>query len=143
MLFIWLEMKQLLSIFFLVGIGLCVVFAIQAHIRADDTVAIAHEAFDEINEFRRDCEWASLEWDEELAELALQHSQYMNETKQLVHSGYPYRENILLGAGEFPSGSSIVGVWLKSYPHFCNMTGNDITRGAVGIAGKYATFLAR
>jgi len=120
-----------------------VAMAIWAFIRQSDTVGIAHEAFDEINALRVEHGLPELLWDEELAGLAVKHSEYMNKTRDFSHSNYNYVENILENSGGYPSGNSVVMPWKHSSGHYFNMLDSDIHSGAIGIVGDYATFLAR
>lgn len=103
---------------------------------------VARQAFGEINECREEIGISKLQPDKELAVLTLKHSQYMNDTGELEHSGFP-GENILRGRGSFYNGESIVEEWMRSPHHRINLMREDIQYGAVGVVGNYATFMAR
>jgi uncharacterized protein YkwD len=142
-------MKKAFAIFLLIvfggGVVFCAFMAIDASRRASDTVGIAHEAFDEINKLRSEQGVPQLTWDTELEKLAIAHSQYMNDTGKFEHSNYSfsYAENILQGTGGFPSGNSVVTPWRTSPGHYMNMISPDMSWGAIGIVGDYATFMGR
>jgi uncharacterized protein YkwD len=144
--------KFFIYIFALVAIGamgFCIYMMIDAFIRQSDTAGIAHEAFNIINEYRQSNGIQPLIWDEDLEELAIRHSKYMNDTNDFSHSSYGYAENILqssgamFGGGVFPSGENIVGEWQRSYGHNLNLLDSRLHYGAIGVVGDYATYLAR
>ncbi|MFC2020345.1 CAP domain-containing protein [Chloroflexota bacterium] len=139
----------LLLSFGLVGVG--VIFDVFEN---QETVSEAHEAFELINDIRREVGLPILAWDGELEQLAIKHSRFMKDTKQFEHSDYNLVENILtttttvngiidLGIASFPDGKSIVEPWRDSPGHYANIVNNDIRFGAIGVVDNYATFLAR
>lgn len=107
-----------------------------------DTEALALEAFEEINQVRVESGLSKLSWDNELATLAVKHSQYMDDTGDFEHSDFP-GENILWGVDYCSSGYDVIVEWLKSPFHHRNLMRDDIHSGAIGVAGNYATFMAR
>ncbi len=124
----------------------CVYMMIDAFNRQQDTISVAHEAFNIINEYRLENGLASLSWDNNMEQEAIQHSQYMDDTKHFVTSNHNYNELILEGSGAslnasaFPSGNSIFIEWKHYSSVILNST---LTNGAIGIAGNYASFFAR
>ena len=126
-------------------------------IREKNTLGLAHETFNEINSLRLENGLSELIWDAELAKLSVEHSKYMNRIKSLEHSNNGYVENILGYPGTsstevettftgdlFESGGSeIVNVWKFSALHNANMLDNNVQKGGIGLAGNYATFMAR
>lgn len=131
------------------GVVICGYFAVTGYLRAAKPDMIAQEAFDYINEERAGEGLRELIWDDELAELALRHCEYMDETGNFEHSDLPYVENILDSWGALPGASAfdnswqIVGEWIRSPQHCANLFDPDISQAAIGIKGNYATFLAR
>lgn len=136
-------MSKLFILLGLAGLICCLVLGVNAWVRASDTVGIAKEAFDLINEKRVEMDRPALIWDDELATKAIQYSQHMKDTGEFIHSDMNYVENILHSDGGFPSGNNVYNPWLISYGHFSNMVDSDLQYGAIGIVGEYATFLAR
>jgi len=142
-------MRKLFTLILIGGLVFCGYMAVDAFIRQSNTVGIAREAFVLINEYRQANGIAPLVWDDNLEELAIKHSRYMNDTGDFSHSHYGYAENILkssgaiLGGGAFPSGHSIVVEWQHSYLHNLNLLDSRLHYGAIGVAGNYATYLAR
>lgn len=117
--------------------------AVDSHIRAQDTVGVAHEAFDYINEERKSDGIHPLVWNSELERLAIKHSQWMKDNDMLVHSSYKYAECVLQGGDIFSNGWQVYHPWRDSWRHASIMCDSEYTRGAIGIVDKYATFLAR
>lgn len=113
------------------------------YIRAQDTVAVAHEAFDIINEDRTSRNMPALEWDNNLEELAIKHSQWMKDNDLLIHSDYKYAECILKGGDIFDNGYQVYHPWRDSYRHYAIIIDSKYRYGAVGIVGQYATLLLR
>lgn len=136
-------MKIFFSIMAIGTILFCSYMAISGYIRSRDTVGIAQEAFNLINEQRAKSNLPALTWDNDLEQLAIKHSQYMNDTGDFSHSNYGYVENILKGAGVFSYGEQVYHPWQYSYLHYMNMMDSRIHYAAIGIVGEYATFLAK
>ena len=141
-------MKLFLAIIALLG---CLVYAgvltfgiapILLTDRDRDVMVVSQEALAKINEYRSQAGINSLVWDDELAELALSHSQAMDESGRFYHSAHPYNENILEG-GFYSTGEPIAELWKESPAHYRVMMSQYIDSGAVGISGSYATFMAR
>jgi uncharacterized protein YkwD len=115
----------------------------------EETKVIALEAFDLINAERTEVGAPVLQWDPELAKLAEAWSNYMQETRDFRHSGYPYAECIVEGWGsnEFSfllSGEDVISPWSTSPSHWQILMDKTMHYGAVGVAGDdYATFLMR
>lgn len=123
--------------------------------RCSDTQGVAKIAFEKLNEYRVGTDTNELIWDEDLEVLAITHSKYMdskdilshsvytNSTYKQLHQNYGTVENILKGNGCFIDGNDIIAPWLGSPPHRSNLLNTSITKGAIGVSGNYATFLAR
>lgn len=135
--------KKAIGIIALGAIAFCGYMAISGYISSRDTVGVAHEAFDLINEERQSLGIVTLSWDNELEELAIQYSQHMNDTGDFKHSGYNYAENILKGADVFANGYQVYNPWERSPRHYMIMTDSGLHDAAIGIVVEYATFLAR
>lgn len=133
--------KYLLKTLIFSSVVLLAFIAISIFLR-EDTDIVARQSFDEINKCREGIGVSKLLLDEELVALTSKHSQYMNDTGELEHSGFP-GENILRGRGSFYNGESIVDEWMKSPLHRLNLMREDAQYGAVGVVGNYATFMAR
>ena len=85
---------------------------------------------------------SELLWNEDLADLAIEHSEYMDKTGDFNHSSLGYLENIIESSNGYLSGHDVVTPWKNSSGHLVSMLNDDIHSGAVGVVGRYATFLA-
>lgn len=88
------------------------------------------ELFSLINQERQSQNLCPLTWDNQLAKSATGHSQYMAETDDYRHSGYPCAENIMIGINP----GEVFAAWQRSALHYSNITNGRLTHGAVGMA---------
>lgn len=123
-------------------IGFCLYMGISGYIAAQDTVGVAHQAFNLINQERERLKISPLVWSDTLAEKAVEYSRQMNDTNTFEHSDMPYAENILDGGDVFSNGEQVYNPWEQSSGHYSNMVNPQYRYGAIGIVDNYATFLA-
>lgn len=93
----------------------------------------AREAFNFINQERREAGIPEIVWSEELERIALQHSEYMAATDNLEHSHLGYGENIAKGVD---GGELIYELWRDSGAHHENYMRQWYKKGAIAIAVK-------
>lgn len=111
--------------------------------------SLEYEVYILINEQRILAGIDSLEWSEELAELAEKHSQKMLEDNNLVHSKADYYENIFAYIG-YSSGGHIaqecIESWIESTPHRENLLNIKLSKCGIGVAQSgtrtYITYMA-
>lgn len=118
----------------------CLVMMTIFLVKQSNPEAVAKEAFATLNEYRSSHD---LIWDDELAELAKQHSEWMNENQLLEHSDMDYYECIEFSPGGYAYDTNVLSPWMGSLPHSKIIFSEDIYYAAIGIDGDYATFLAR
>ena len=87
-----------------------------------NTASIEHVAFDLINKKRVENGFKQLEWSEDVAKIARQHSLDMAEFKYFGHRGLEDPVEVA------------VELWLKSPSHRQNLLKSDWSESAVGIA---------
>lgn len=92
-----------------------------------------------INEIRGDRGLSMLEVDGTLELIALRHSQNMKKAREIFHRDIPdvCCENCYQGPM-----NKCVSSWMRSKGHRENLLRPSIRRGAVGVTGDYATFVA-
>jgi uncharacterized protein YkwD len=122
--------------------GFCLYMGISGYVAAQDTVGVARQAFDLINQERERLKVSPLIWSDTLAEKAIAYSEQMKETGIFEHSDMNYGENILMGSDVFSNGYHVYHPWEQSPGHYSNMIDKDYTYAAIGIFDNYATFLA-
>lgn len=133
-----------------------------------DTRFVAEAYFETINEYRLDNNRIPLDWDEYMFQIAVEHSEWMDETNNLEHSRNGYYEVILKDPGghldmskympeelildldEYENGEIVerktypmINPWIESELHNEILLSDDIYYGVVGVSGDYVTFLAR
>ena len=97
-----------------------------------------HTIFAKINEIRNDRGLPMLQKSSGFVSRARHHSQEMKKAGKLFHnSGVDWWENCYKGPM-----SRCVSSWMRSKGHRENLLRPSIHRGAVGVAGNYATFMA-
>ena len=117
-----------------------------------NTASIEHVAFDLINKKRVENGFKQLEWSEDVAKIARQHSLDMAEFKYFGHRGLDdsmvgdradrsglkkwrsIGENIAFNRGYKDPVEVAVELWLKSPSHRQNLLKSDWSESAVGIA---------
>lgn len=102
---------------------------------------VANEAFDMLNESRIEYGKKALIWDDELAEKAVKHSQWMQDNDLLEHSDYGYYEAIEWSPDGYAYGEQVLKPWESSNPHCQILYSDEITFAAIGIVGDWATFI--
>ncbi len=90
------------------------------------------QLFTLINQERQRVHIPLLIWDNQLANLATLHSQYMADTNNYKHSNYPYAENIMVGINP----NEVYTAWKTSPLHYANMTDSSLTYGGIGMGIK-------
>lgn len=83
------------------------------------------------NKVRAEHGLPALKYDEGMGKLAQEHTEWMCDTHNHVHSNLPYAENIAYGTSLSPD--SVVRQWMDSPGHKANILGN-YTRIGVGRA---------
>lgn len=140
-------MKSFISwIFAILCIGVVLagaVWAVVLYVAAEDTVGVAHKAFDLINQERAELEFPALVWDNDLEVKAIAYSQTMNDTGHFEHSSMGYAECILESTDSFSNGEQVYHPWERSFKHFEILMSTDLHYAAIGIYDGYATFLGR
>lgn len=121
----------------------CLVMMVITLVKQSNPEKVASEAFQMLNELRVEYDGYSLIWDDELAELAIQHSKWMDEYNMLEHSNLDYWEAIEHSPGGYAYDENILKPWMQSIPHSKIIFSGEITYAAIGISGDYATFLGR
>lgn len=109
---------------------------------------IERDVFKFINEEREAHDLHNLRWDENLHDMAREHSEWMAATGNFEHSNWNVFENCWWGIGICPENlaSSCFDSWKNSKGHYENILEPSIYYGAIGFAesnqGTFATFIA-
>lgn len=109
---------------------------------------LSRELFEQVNRLRVSKGMSSLQWSDEIAELALAHAQTMAHHKRLSHDGFDARseqlrksglvsrltENVAYGMGHKAPALITIEGWNKSSEHRRNMLDERATLTGVGCA---------
>lgn len=139
------------AIISVVLIATCGYWYITGSNKEKDIEYVTEEYFRTVNEYRIDNNHVPLTWDNQLASLALEHSQWMDENDELEHSHNGYYEIIMdTGSGhldltpEFMKDKyMMIKPWIDSKRHNDILLSDNIYYGAIGVSGKFVTLLAR
>jgi len=123
---------KFLFIVIVLPIGLWMLFTTMSLPSAGEYELNAHKVFELINQERKALNISPLIWEDELANLATEHSQYMASTGDYNHSNYPfaYAENIMMG----DDPDEVYSAWVKSPRHYEIMTDSHLRYGGIGMA---------